>query len=376
MPTINITAVKAAMSAKGLSGRKLADTLSVSPQTVTNWLSSAAFPHPSQLLKLALNLRIPFEELVLKEPPHANEPRVAARARQNRQLSDETLAELKGMGKLLEQLAEYLPFDTLESPPRLAAPVVEYEYLQRVSSKIRSEIGLDQEEPVLFENLVDRFSMHKAVLIPVLWGKKDGHENAIHVLLPRSGTTWVYLNLDTYLPDFKFWMAHELGHVYSPSLSGVEAERFADAFAGALLFPSAIAQKAYSALSNLGSPTTKCKVLNDYARDYGISSYSVFKEANHYATSTKLDLIQIPPSLLHGNRHSANDHHGTVSDLLWDQVLPNSEDYITIAQTAFSTVFFETLSKFLVAEEKPASFVQAALDIPLSDARALHLALA
>ncbi|MES2538135.1 MAG: helix-turn-helix domain-containing protein [Pseudomonadota bacterium] len=376
MPSINIPAVKAAMSAKGLSGRKLAEVLSVSPQTVTNWLTSAAFPHPSQLLKLALNLRIPFEELVLKEAPGANEPRVAARARQNRQLSDEALAELKGMGKLLEQLAEHLPFDTLESPPRLAAPVVEYEYLQRVSKKIRGEIGLDQEEPVLFKNLVSRFSAHKAVLIPVFWGKKDGHENAIHVLLPKSGTTWVYLNLDTYLPDFNFWMAHELGHVYSPSLGGIDAEKFADAFAGALLFPSPIAKKTYMALVNLGSPTKKCKVLNDYAQDYGISSYSVFKEANNFAASNRLEAIKIPPSLLHGNRHSENDHHGTVSELLWNNTLPNSEDYIAVAQTAFATVFFETLSKFLVAEEKPASFVQAVLDIPLSDARALHLELA
>lgn len=58
--------------------------------------------------------------------------------------------------------------------------------------------------------------------------------------LPESDTTWVYLNLDTNVHDLKFWMAHELGHCLSPSLTGTEvAEDFADAFAGALLFPHA-----------------------------------------------------------------------------------------------------------------------------------------
>jgi len=28
------------------------------------------------------------------------------------------------------------------------------------------------------------------------------------------------LNLDTHLEDFKFWMAHELAHVFTPALAG------------------------------------------------------------------------------------------------------------------------------------------------------------
>src|SRR5450830_130329 len=172
MPVINIPNVQAAMKSQGLSGRKLAERLGVSPQTVTNWLSSSAFPHPAQLLKLTLSLRIPFDQLVLPEAPSADEPRVAARARLNRVLSDATLAELKGMGKLLEQLADFLPFDTLESPPRLVSPGRDYAYLQQVSKKVRSDIGCSSVEPIKFEDLVDRFSTHKAVLIPVLWAKK------------------------------------------------------------------------------------------------------------------------------------------------------------------------------------------------------------
>lgn len=373
---LNIPAVQTAMKKNGLSGRKLAEQLHVSPQTVTNWLSSAAFPHPAQLLKLALNLRLAFEELVMQSAPSPDEPRVAARARMNRVLSDATLAELKGMGKLLEQLANFLPFDTLESPPRLTAPIVDAVYLQRVSQKVRSEIGRDSEAPIKFEDLVDRFSKHKAVLIPVLWGKKDGHENAIHVLLPKSGTTWVYLNLDTYIPDFKFWMAHELGHVYSPSLSGAEAEKFADAFAGALLFPHTVASKAYEDLKSKHSPTAKVKVLEAYAEDYGISSYSVFKESNGYAAANKLELIKIPQSLLHGGRHIANATNGTLAERLWKGNLPEPKDYISTSTSVFKTPFFDVLSRYLREENKSASFLHAMLDVPLLDARALHLELA
>ena len=377
MPSLlNIPSIQNAMKNNGLSGRKLAEQLNVSPQTIANWLSSESFPHPSQLLKLALRLRIEFDELIIQATPDADEPRVAARARLNRVLSDATLAELKGMGKLLEQMVDYLPFDTLESPPRLTNPVTEASYLQQVSQKVRSDIGVNAFEPVKFEDLVERFAKHKAVLIPVLWGKKEGHENAIHILLPKTGTTWVYLNLDTYLPDFKFWMAHELGHVYSPSLNGTDAEKFADAFAGALLFPHTVASMAYEELSTKRSPTSKVKVLDDYAARYGISSYSVFKEANGYAGTKKLDLIKIPQALLHGGRNVTNQMNGTIAEVLWHGKLPQPKEYIKVSTKIFKTPFFDVLGKYIQEKNKSSNFVHAVLDVPLLDAKALHLELA
>jgi Zn-dependent peptidase ImmA (M78 family) len=51
-------------------------------------------------------------------------------------------------------------------------------------------------------------------------GEKKRHENALHILLPAEKVTFIYLNLDTHLEDFKFWMAHELAHVYTPELAG------------------------------------------------------------------------------------------------------------------------------------------------------------
>ena len=66
------------------------------------------------------------------------------------------------------------------------------------------------------------------MLIPVLWGARDRHENALHIYLPGSATTWVYLNLDSEVHDFKLWMAHELAHVLAPGLRGDLGEDFAD----------------------------------------------------------------------------------------------------------------------------------------------------
>jgi hypothetical protein len=76
--------------------------------------------------------------------------------------------------------------------------------------------------------------------LPFDWGKKGRHENALHIFLPDFMTTWVYLNLDVTVHDYKFWMGHELDHGLAPELTGDEAEDFADAFAGALLFPEAL----------------------------------------------------------------------------------------------------------------------------------------
>ncbi|MCZ3114980.1 hypothetical protein NYZ21_21315, partial [Acinetobacter baumannii] len=79
-----------------------------------------------------------------------------------------------------------------------------------------------------------------------LWGEKQLHANALHIALPAERVTFVFVNLDTKLEDFKFWMAHELAHVYTPYMAGKEeGEDFADAFAGALLFPQPCAIEAY-----------------------------------------------------------------------------------------------------------------------------------
>ncbi len=97
-----------------------------------------------------------------------------------------------------------------------------------------------------YSHLIDQFGTNGAVVVPVLWGEKQNHKNALHILLPQEQVMFIFLSLDTRLEDFKFWMTHELAHIYTPGLAGTEeGEDFADALAGALLFPKSVAEVAY-----------------------------------------------------------------------------------------------------------------------------------
>ena len=51
---------------------------------------------------------------------------------------------------------------------------------------------------------------------------------------------------------------------------------------------------------------------------------------------------------------------------------PTARDYISKAEDAFETPFFELLRKYLSQYNKSPSFVQTVLDMPLLDARSIH----
>ena len=172
-----------------------------------------------------------------------NEPVIAFRKKASTKTHDGHISRAKDMGYQLSDVVQYLPYDLLIKPPTLKNPVNEYDYIQTVAEKIRSEIGVGPKEELTFAHLIKKFDELQAVLIPVMWGKKNNHENALHIYLPESMTTWIYLNLDVHAHDFKFWMAHELSHVLAPSLRENEGEDFADSLAGALIFPKSIAEE-------------------------------------------------------------------------------------------------------------------------------------
>ena len=103
------------------------------------------------------------------------------------------IARAQKMGRLLEPVVPFLPFDELVVPPVLKDPRLTYEYVERVAGATRAEIGLDASDVLDFEHLIHRFRELQTVLIPVLWGARDRHENALNIHLPESATTWVYL---------------------------------------------------------------------------------------------------------------------------------------------------------------------------------------
>ncbi|OOY49074.1 hypothetical protein BOV94_12550 [Solemya velum gill symbiont] len=275
------------------------------------------------------------------------------------------------MGRMLSKLVSYLPYDLLVQPATLKKPALEYSYIQTVATKIRSETGLAEDDELTFAHLIKKFNDLQAVIIPVLWGKKEKHENALHIYLPDSMTTWIYFNLDVEVHDFKFWMAHELSHVYTPDLKGDTAEDFADALAGALLFPESLAATAYKDVTRCRTNKTRLNKITEYADCHSISLISVFYEINKYAQNYDFPEINLGSAIYAANTNF-NKRYYSVSQTIFQKEQPSAKDYIQNGSELFDTPFFNVLKAYLVEHKKSEGYVQTILDTPLLDAKGIY----
>jgi len=363
------------MEKVGFTQTAIAEGLGVSKEAVSQWLNDKSFPRPNKLLQLGKLLNLRFDELVIKDDPFA--PRIAFRKMKGTKTKNHHVVKAKEIGVYLRQLVPFLPFSTLEMPPVLKSPSCDYDYLRQVTANVRAEINLGPIESIDFSHLTRRFRDLQAVVVPVLWGSKQVHENALHIFLPDSQTSWVYLNLDTNVHDFKFWMAHELGHCLSPELKGEEAEDFADAFAASLLFPHDLAEQAYSSIGLQQTPAKKINHVIDLAIEMTISPYTVIKQVNCYATSQRKSEIKLD-NAFYGAVTNFNKKYVNLSESLFgvldknQKEKPTAHDYIERSENAFDTPFFELLRKYLDQLDKGPGFVQTVLDIPLLDARSIY----
>jgi len=373
---LNITKAHEAIDKAGFTQTAVADSLNVTKEAVSQWLLGKSFPRPDKLLRLGKLLNLSFDELVIKEDP--NVPKVAFRKMKGTKTKRHHIEKAQEIGRFLRHLVPYLPFDTFEMPPVLKSPSCNYGYLRTVTKKVREDINLGPIEGVDFTHLIRRFSELQAVVVPVMWGAKQRHENAIHIYLPDSGSTWVYLNLDTNIHDFKFWMAHELGHCLSPSLEGDEAEDFADAFAASLLYPHELAEGAYVSIWSQPSSAAKIAHVIDLADQLTISPWTVLGQVNKYAESTGKPQIRLSNSAFPGAVTNFNKRYKNLSKALFgDNELDehgnlSARDFIEKVGSAFETPFFDLLRKYLKEHNKGSGFVQTVLDMPLLDARSIH----
>lgn len=369
---LNTDALRKALNAKGLNAAAVADKLKVSREAVSKWLNGESIPRPDKLLRLGNLLSLNFGELMVRDDPHA--PVVAFRKVRGTHTKDEHYEHAREMGRMLQQLVPYLPFDILKVPPTLKAPSCEYEYIQRVANAVRADMHLEAGALIDFQHLIKRFGELQTVLIPVLWGKKNRHENAVHVFLPESGTTWVYLNLDVHIHDFKFWMAHELGHTLTPELRGDEGEDFADAFAAALLFPDVLAGAAYRRIHGQ-SKTAQLQQIETYASELVISPYNVYCQINEHARHHGLPEIDLGKEIFK-LMTAFNKAYQNVSETLFDGERPAAAKYFNTVRELFESPFFEVLGQYLRKSDRGPGFVQTVLDTALLDAKAIHAELA
>ena len=364
--------LKNALTQKGWTQRQLANAIGVSAQAVTNWLKGEDFPRPDKLLRLATTLKLRFDDLV--QQPAQDRAVVAFRRRAATKTTDRHIAKAQAMGALLYPLVEYLPpLRALRT--ELPNPSTTYADLQRAVAQVRTKLGMGQQAVLKYQTLISEFAANDAFLVPVLWGAKQRHENALHILLPTQRVTFIYLNLDTRIEDFKFWMAHELAHVYTPDLAGKdEGEDFADAFAGALLFPQPLAERAYRDAAAAPRKAGAIATLQRHAAEHDISLFTVYRQAEAYAHTHGL-----PGLPLDANKdiHAVRNHQRgeLVSGLLFDPLPPEPAAYIAAARNTFGSEFFASLQRMLRDRGTGPSYLQQVLDVPLADAVALHTAL-
>lgn len=367
---IHSESIKAALAARGWSQEQLAKEIGESPQVVSHWLQGKNFPRPAKLLKLATTLMLGFDQLVM---PDANQPIIAFRKKAGSKTTDEHIVKAMAMAALLRPLVGYLP-ERRALHMTLPSPSTDYVPLQNAVAEVREKLGVGKQAVLGYERLIKEFKDNDALLVPTLWGEKQNHKNALHILLPDTSVTFVYLNLDTHLEDFKFWMAHELAHVYTPELAGSnEGEDFADAFAGALLFPQGCAEVAYAQATQVHGVQALLKSLLAHAHEHSISLYTVFRQVQNFAQAKGLHPLQLADVQIHAVRN--NQHNGLVSEALFKPMPPNAEGLIAVTANLFCSDFFVALKTMLVERGTGPGYLQQILDIGLQDATALHRAL-
>lgn len=370
MKSLSAVTVHSRMQQLGMSAASLAEQIGVSRQTVSNWLNGRDLPRPDKLLRLSLALKLALSELVEAEPRPV--PVVAYRMSTTRKARDVHYERAVAKGEALEALVGHLPFDSFVQPEQIKNPKADYAYVQSVASSLREGLELQEVDRVWFTDLIGRFKDLQSVIVPVLWGKQESHANALHIYLPQHSSTWVYLNLDSNEFDFMFWMAHELAHAYTSALCGTDAgEDFADMLASALLFPEPCATMAYETLSATANQRALIDAIVSEALERHISVYTVFKQVNAYAAHHSLPLVDVNQRGLHGTRHTIAAATKTIREIIFGDEKP-SREYIAKCEEAFDTPVFKAMSAHIRATGAPASFVQHILDIPFSDAQALH----
>jgi transcriptional regulator with XRE-family HTH domain len=367
--SLNLAELNAALTANGLSQATLAEAIGVTRAAVSKWFKGESFPRPDKLLKIALATGLPYEHLVSETLP--TEPVVAFRKKGARKTTEEHVKRAKDMGRLLGRLVSHLPSDPLTDPPALREPKLDHEYVQRVARNVRERIGAAEATPIEFGDLVQHFEKFSVVLIPVFWGHREAHENALHIHLPESGTTWIYLNLDSQTHDFKFWMAHELGHVISPSLAGSRAEDFADAFAATLVFPEECAAAEYEALRRKTNPGSIINHLKAVAQRFTISPITVFEQLRQYARASNEPAIALDRKAVFPAARNFNKQFYTIRETLFGGQEPKASSYIRKSEEIFRTPFFNALSGYLREAGAGAGYVHAILNTSLMDAKAI-----
>lgn len=368
--TLNYLKISEVLAQRGLTDLALADALSVSKQAVSKWKLGRDFPRPVLLLRLSEFLGLSFGELVVPELPV---PVVAFRKKANAKTTDDHVLRAQRIGRLLRPLLPYLNLKSRDLV-RIAPVPTEEAAIDEVALRRRKAMGLSAEAVVEVSDLVAALADNGAMLVPVQWGARGRHENAMHIELPEAQVAFVYLNLDCKFVDIKFWIAHELAHSLTPELSGSEeGEDFADRFAAAFLVPPSVAEAIYDEASLLTGADCLASV-NAHADRLCVNALTIFKRVNAYALAHGKHELAFQEVDLH--KASAIARSKTLASHLWGDAPPPVDQYIDDMARHFHTDIFAGFARLIRDDKGNVGYLQQVLDVPEADAELLFEALA
>lgn len=371
---LNLKLIKNKLPKIGLNQSNIANKLNISRQAVSDWINGKDFPKASHLLKLSKLLGLSYNDLVLNTKSEEKSI-IAFRKTGNSKIKEEDISLAKYLGQNLEKLAPYLE-ETIEPTfQELVNPKLDYEYIQEIVSKIRNKLSLETNKKISFQTLISVLSKNNITLIPVLWGELKNHRNALHIYLTKTKTTWIYLNLDCYIPDFKFWIIHEFAHILTKNLiieDVDKAEEFADSFAGAFLFPDKLAGDLYEGLKK--DKINKNDLLMRTAEEYTISPYTIYKQVESYSLFNYEKNIKdiIPVKEAGKMKNKINLKYGKVSNKIFEQKIFTPKEYISITKELFKSKIFKYLTTYIKETQKEPKFISNILHISIPDSIGLY----
>ncbi len=362
MKKLNITEIKNKMDKLGLIQSNLAESLGVSRESVSQWLKGAKMPRPAYLLKLATLLELSFSEIVLKEDDGIGS--FAYRTRRKAKTDEDRTEKATIVMEYLHAIFKNAEPSSLMAIPNLKNPANQYAYIQKAATSIRKMMNLDQIQVIDTQHIIEYMRSFPIIFIPVLWGEKGDQALVIH--LQKLHMFCLYVNVETKVCDFTFWLLHELAHILTPKLANEEAEVFADSFAGALLFPESRAQALNEELSSIPNVGLKITRVLEEANILGVAPICIFKEINRFLVEHNKAVLDFD---IYGASTNALKSVPLLSDLLFEMKSPSAQKYIKKTSAYFGSDFWDTLSLWVTENNKTSSAVQIVLNIPLSDAK-------
>jgi transcriptional regulator with XRE-family HTH domain len=368
---LNRTLVDKKLKSLGLNQSDIANKLKITRESVSNWFSADNFPRPKHLLALGNFLDLDYSELVIEDADE-NEPIIAFRKFHNTIHSEEDVAKFIEIGYALERLIPFIKLNSFKTT--LSNPKNNIFYISDIVKDFKNRFGI-KSSLIEFEEIQKIILGCNAFVIPVLWGESENKTNSIHIRLPESRTDWIYINLDSFIYDYKFWMIHELSHLITPEIKDEsESESFADNFAAEFLFPL---EEAEIFIKNIQLSNTEEALTQLFKKaiELYISPYTIYKQINKYLLSVNQDLIEIPDIATTFKEKLPPEKNITLTEFFFNKKYPEAEEYISLIENNFSKDFINALKLYSDDERFSVSFIQNIFHVSLMDAKGLWLVL-